>query len=160
MKRLKILGWGFLASLCCLNSVYAALPAEIYSSWVDSYLKRVNVEVEASFVEVEGRWTNKIRNLLHADGTCRTAYEIRSVARKPEEMDLKEGDRIEMEYPCRADHAWSWGGSTYPWINLENGGSIQMSLRSMYLDYRGKRVWELDNQANLFAPLIPPETAA
>lgn len=139
-----------------VNSAHAALPPEIYNTWVDAYLKRVNVQTEASFLKVEGRWTNGMKRLMHLDGNCRAWYQLGAVSVKPADVELRAGDRLYLDYPCDKNKEWTASGSSYPWISIQNDGSIQMSLRSMYLEYRGRRRWELQNKGEVFAPLVPP----
>lgn len=142
-----------------VSSVQAALPPEVYNSWVDSYLKRVNIQTEAVFLKVEARWTNGLKRFVHLDGSCRVWYQLGTASVKPQDVDLRQGDRLYLDYPCGKNREWTASGSSYPWISLQNDGSIQMSMRSMYLEYRGRRRWKLQNQGEVFAPLVPPPQA-
>jgi len=132
----------------------AAVPSAVYDSWVQGYVKRVDVEAELTYLKSGSESFCGAKSLAHLACRCEAKYQVKKIIRKPEGLDLNEGDTILLGYPCDKKKNLRSSGSTFPWIREENGGLIA-SLRSLYLEHKGKRRWELENGSHVFAPLVP-----
>ncbi len=137
-----------------MNSVtLCALPKDVYQEWQKRYMDTVDTVLSVKLVSEDGAVFCGVRSMIWLPCYCSVFYEVLTIERKPETLNLKVGDQLSLKYRCDKNKRYVGNDATLPWMTSSTeAGVMSLHFRSSYLKNKKKSQWSIDNSDKVFYP--------